>query len=130
MNYLALGSLPSDVITNILFYLFLSDYYNEKFVMLLLGYILVCVSIIALIQMIFSRHFLTPWKLKRLEDKRYITIIAGVIIGAVVGVTSVGAGSLFALFILYVYNIKSAELVGTDIFHAFFAYHYSRYSYG
>jgi uncharacterized membrane protein YfcA len=52
--------------------------------------------------------------------KAPIIIVADIIIGAVVGITSIGAGSLFALFILFFYNLKPSEVVGTDIFHAFF----------
>ncbi|PGZ96527.1 hypothetical protein COE51_17100 [Bacillus pseudomycoides] len=119
VKYLAIGSIPSAVTANIVFYLFLADYYNKEFVMLLLGSILMIVSIITLIQMTFGRHSVNRWKEKPLEEKRHLTILAGVIIGAIVGVTSVGSGSLFALFILYVYNMKSSELVGTDVTHAF-----------
>lgn len=119
MKYLAIGSLPSATIANILFYLFWSDHLNERIVILLLGYVLILVSIIAMIQLFFSRSSINYWKQKPIEEKRNITILAGVIIGAIVGITSVGAGSLFALFILYVYHMKSAELVGTDVLHAF-----------
>ncbi|MBD8848103.1 TSUP family transporter [Priestia megaterium] len=53
-------------------------------------------------------------------QKAPITIVIVIIIGAVVCITSIGAGSSFALFILFFYNLKSSEVVGTDIFHAFF----------
>jgi uncharacterized membrane protein YfcA len=52
--------------------------------------------------------------------KAPIAIVARIIIGAVVDITSTGAGSLFALFILFFYNLNSSEVVGTDIFHALF----------
>ncbi len=119
VKHLAIGSVPSAVAANILFYLFLSDYYNEEFVMVLLGCILMIVSLITFIQMTFGRHSVNVWKGKPLEEKRHLTIMGGIVIGAIVGITSVGSGSLFALFMLYVYNMKSSELVGTDIAHAF-----------
>jgi uncharacterized membrane protein YfcA len=33
--------------------------------------------------------------------------------------TSIGSGSLFALAMIYLYRMTAAELVGTDILHAF-----------
>ncbi|MDQ0218923.1 sulfite exporter TauE/SafE family protein [Peribacillus cavernae] len=119
VKHLAIGSLPAAIIANIVFYSLLSNHYNEKFIVLLLGYVLIIVSIISLIQLIFVPNPVNQWKAKTLREKRFITILAGVVIGAIVGVTSVGSGSLFALFILYFYNVKSSELVGTDITHAF-----------
>lgn len=119
VKYLAMGSLPAAILANILFYNFFSGHKNEELIVLLLGYILVIVSIITLIQSFIITNSANHWKMKLLSKKRHVTIIAGVIIGAIVGITSVGSGSLFALFILYFYNIKSSELVGTDITHAF-----------
>ena len=119
VKYLAIGSLPSAVIANVLFYLFLSDFYNEDFVLLLLGYVLIMISVITLIQIIFNLNSFNRWKVKPIEEKKYITIMGGVIIGALVGITSIGSGSLFALFILFLYKVESSELVGTDITHAF-----------
>ncbi|MFC7394409.1 sulfite exporter TauE/SafE family protein [Scopulibacillus cellulosilyticus] len=120
VKYLAFGSLPAAVIANLIFYFFLSDYYSEKLIVLFLGIVLIVVSLTALVQLVFFREINSPWRLKPIREKRNITIIAGMVIGAVVGITSVGAGSLFALFILFFYNRKSSEVVGTDIVHAFF----------
>nr|WP_309101250.1 sulfite exporter TauE/SafE family protein [Fredinandcohnia onubensis] len=120
LKYLAIGSIPGGVIANMVFYFFLSDYYNERLVLFLLGLVLIVVSAIALIQLIFVKSISNQWKNKSPKEKRIITIISGLIIGAIVGITSVGAGSLFALFILYFYNLRSSEVVGTDVVHAFF----------
>ncbi len=35
------------------------------------------------------------------------------------GLTSVGSGSLFAITMIYLYQLRPSELVGTDITHAF-----------
>ncbi|MEW4267076.1 sulfite exporter TauE/SafE family protein [Priestia aryabhattai] len=120
VKYLAIGSLPSAIVANLTFYYFFSHYYNENLMILFLGFVLIIISAIALIQLIFIRKINSPWRLKHITEKRTITIIAGIIIGAVVGITSIGAGSLFALFILFFYNLKSSEVVGTDVVHAFF----------
>ncbi len=46
-------------------------------------------------------------------------ILIGVIFGFIVGLTSIGSGSLFAIAMLYLFRMKTAEVVGTDIAHAF-----------
>jgi uncharacterized protein len=49
-----------------------------------------------------------------------LTVITGAVVGALVALTSVGAGALgtVALVYLYPYRLKPAKLVGTDIAHA------------
>ena len=77
------------------------------------------ISVITLIQIIFNPSSFNRWKVKPIEVKRYITIVGGIIIGALVGITSIGLGSLFALFILFTYKFQYSGLVGADITHAF-----------
>jgi uncharacterized membrane protein YfcA len=47
-----------------------------------------------------------------------IALSLGAAGGFVVGMTSVGSGTFFALVMLFVYPLTAAKLVGTDIFHA------------
>jgi uncharacterized membrane protein YfcA len=49
---------------------------------------------------------------------RWIAFITGVVGGFVVGLTSVGSGTLFGLVILVAFPLTAAKIVGTDIFHA------------
>jgi uncharacterized protein len=49
---------------------------------------------------------------------RWIAFITGVVGGFVVGLTSVGSGTLFGLVLLIVFPLTAAKIVGTDIFHA------------
>lgn len=55
-------------------------------------------------------------------EKRYrpiLTILVGVITGFLVGLTSVGSGTLIIVAMAFLYpRLMSKELVGTDIFHA------------
>ncbi|MDQ0200823.1 sulfite exporter TauE/SafE family protein [Neobacillus ginsengisoli] len=120
IKYLAIGSIPGGVLANYIFYSFLSDYYSDRVLIIFLSVVLIVVSVTALIHLVMNGKIQNPWKTKSIEEKKYITIIAGLIMGAIVGVTSVGAGSLFSLFILYFFNLKTSEIVGTDIVHAFF----------
>lgn len=58
-----------------------------------------------------------PWKCwKPLMDIGYI--IAGFVVGWLVGLTGVGGGSLMTPVLLLVFNVKAAVAVGTDLLYA------------
>ncbi len=50
--------------------------------------------------------------------RKVATVLVGVVIGALVGLTSVGSGSLVAVVLLLFYGLSASRMVGTDIFHA------------
>ena len=49
---------------------------------------------------------------------RLIAVLTGVVGGFVVGLTSVGSGTVFGLVMLIAFPLTAAKIVGTDIFHA------------
>jgi uncharacterized membrane protein YfcA len=49
---------------------------------------------------------------------RVISVALGGVGGFIVGLTSVGSGTFFALVMLLVFPLTAAKIVGTDIFHA------------
>ena len=49
---------------------------------------------------------------------RAISLTFGAVGGFIVGLTSVGSGTFFALVMLLVFPLTAAKIVGTDIFHA------------
>jgi uncharacterized membrane protein YfcA len=49
---------------------------------------------------------------------RVIAVVTGVVGGFVVGMTSVGSGTVFGLVMLIAFPLTAAKVVGTDIFHA------------
>jgi uncharacterized membrane protein YfcA len=54
-----------------------------------------------------------------LENRdRAISFTLGAVGGFIVGLTSVGSGTFFALVMLLVFPLTAAKIVGTDIFHA------------
>jgi uncharacterized protein len=57
-----------------------------------------------------------PFLLERRD--RMIALALGAGGGFIVGLTSVGSGTFFALVMLLVYPLTAAKIVGTDIFHA------------
>jgi uncharacterized protein len=61
------------------------------------------------------------WSLKVVSEPRARFIWAvssGLALGFLVGVTSVGSGTLFGVLMLVVFGLSSREMVGTDVFHA------------
>ncbi|MEH7094945.1 sulfite exporter TauE/SafE family protein [Neobacillus vireti] len=121
VKYLAMGSIPSAVIAIAALHFFEAAYHNqEQIIRHALGYVLVFVSI-AIIIKTFMEKRLRPnrWQTKPLSEKKGLTILIGCVFGFIVGLTSLGSGSLFAVAMIYLYKMKTSEMVGTDITHAF-----------
>jgi uncharacterized membrane protein YfcA len=57
-----------------------------------------------------------PFLLERRD--RVIALVLGAAGGFIVGLTSVGSGTFFALVMLLVFPLTAAKIVGTDLFHA------------
>jgi uncharacterized membrane protein YfcA len=121
VKYLAIGSVPSAIIAVVLLQVFDSFFNNqEQLIKHALGYVLILVALATLIKTFSKKSFESNRiQMKSFEEKKKLTIFIGAALGFVVGLTSVGSGSLFALAMLYLYRMKASELVGTDIAHAF-----------
>ncbi|MDQ0200230.1 sulfite exporter TauE/SafE family protein [Neobacillus ginsengisoli] len=120
-KYLAIGSVPSATVPIIILQFFeFSNHNQEQIIKQSLGYVLILVAIAILIRTFFDKKIRpNRWQLKSVEEKRGLTIFIGAVFGFIVGLTSIGSGSLFALAMLYLYRLSASELVGTDIAHAF-----------
>jgi uncharacterized protein len=121
VRLLAAGSIPGVVIAVVTLRVFHSFYDNQETIIKhALGYVLVIVAIATLFKVFFDHKIkANRWQSKPLEEKKTLTITIGLGIGFIVGMTSIGSGSLFALMFLYFYNLTASRLVGTDIAHAF-----------
>lgn len=121
VKYLAIGSIPSAIIAVGMLHLFDTFFHNqEEIIKHALGYVLILVALATLIKTFMKDKF--KWnrlQLKPLNEKRTLTIFIGAVLGFIVGLTSIGSGSLFALAMLFLYRMSPSELVGTDIAHAF-----------
>jgi uncharacterized protein len=122
MKYLAIGSIPSAILAVGMLRLFDTFFNNqEEIIKHALGYMLILVAMATLVKTFMKgRLEYNPMQLKPLKEKRTLTIAIGAVLGFLVGLTSIGSGSLFALVMLYLYKMSPTELVGTDIAHAFF----------
>ena len=117
------GSLPASVIT--LLWMHQTGIAQSKPRVLLVA--LACVMLATSVSMFFmSRTHSMAKKLRTRAPMRYramqppVTVLAGAILGVLVTLTSVSAGALGTVLLLYIYpfRMKAARLVGTDIVHA------------
>jgi uncharacterized membrane protein YfcA len=104
-----------------------------------LGFTLVLVAVMLVLKPVIMRYFeqkrlerqkqealsgeVSPTKQSRLWEQRYrpvVTALVGAVVGFLVGLTSVGSGTLIIVSLAFLFpRLTSKELVGTDIFQAF-----------
>ncbi|WP_128894938.1 sulfite exporter TauE/SafE family protein [Longirhabdus pacifica] len=121
--YLALGSIPGAVSAVLALQLFDTFFvHQEQIIRQALGVILIIVAASTIIRLFYSNkenNKNSNEHISNAYNKKIFSIITGFILGAVVGLTSVGSGSLFALLLIYFYRMSGVKVVGTDIAHAF-----------
>ena len=118
-----IGSLPVSVITLVWMHHSGVGQAKPKFILIALGWALLVTSF----AMIFKkRTHEFAQTLRKTAPERFksvqpiLTVLAGVILGFLVTLTSVSAGALGTAMLLYLYpfRMNPARLVGTDIMHA------------
>jgi hypothetical protein len=82
-----------------------------------LGFVLILVAVLLVARLfnVLPADIPETWR-RRLEGRG--TIVVGALVGALVGFTSVGSGSLLVPFLVCVFPLSAARIVGTDVFHA------------
>jgi len=120
---LATGSLPAAISTLIWLRLEKSDGFSQGAIIVGLGIVL----IVTALAMTFQPYLGQVGKYLRTSDpthfKKYqpvLTVMAGAAIGFLVALTSIGAGALGAVILLFLYPLRltPAGLVATDLAHA------------
>ncbi len=120
---MAIGSIPAACLTLLLMYQLSVSREAGKVIMPALGIALVLTAV----AMIFRTklHGLgkrwrvgTPEAFKRVQPG--LTVLAGAALGVMVTMTSIGAGALGTVMLVYLYPLRltPAKLVGTDLAHA------------
>jgi uncharacterized membrane protein YfcA len=122
VKILMIGSIPGAVVAIGMLKLFDAFFHNqEEIIKHALGIILIVVATVTIVRQFWDREGkVNRWQDKPLVEKRTLTIAVGFILGFIVGLTSIGSGSLFAMALLYLFRMNTAQIVGTDIAHAFF----------
>lgn len=123
IKWLVCGSVPGSLAgVGILHLIRQSNTLNLDAVLLrLIGIAILLITVVALIQtllLIFAPKFQLPsppkFDLETLQGKAF-TVAIGVVLGCVVGLTSVSSGSLFALVLIVFFQLDAQKLVGTDL---------------
>jgi len=123
LKRLSLGSLPAAALTLVLLYQHPESKDLSALIMPALGVALVLTSLAMLLKAPLhrlGRHFRTssPERFKGMQPA--LTVAAGALLGCLVTLTSVGAGALGVVMLVYLYpfRLTAPKLVGTDIAHA------------
>ena len=119
---LAVGSIPAGLLGSYLIdWLRHTQPHAEPIVKLALGVVLVFAAAVNIGSELFLRGkpqtHLADWTPRDLATRTRVAL-AGAAIGFMVGLTSVGSGSLIALLLLFTSRMPMPVLVGTDIAHA------------
>lgn len=117
------GSIPAALLTLLWLHASGGGQGHSLLMMKTLGFVLVLSSVAAVFRPVFHRvgqrlRTERPIDFKRVQPA--LTVVAGAILGFLVTFTSIGAGALGAVMLLYLYpyRMRPATLVGTDIVHA------------
>ena len=91
----------------------------EHILIRILGATLILVSVLLVVRMLPG----VEQRLRRADKPRPKRGLAwsvgvGAVIGFLVGITSVGSGTLFGVALLVIFGLGAREMVGTDIYHA------------
>jgi uncharacterized protein len=118
--WLLLGSAPMSLL-GVLVATYLTDRYGESVDSVqgkVLGVTLI-VGGLAFLAKALTHRAGTATRLGRLSTRdRSVAVAIGAVGGFVVGLTSVGSGTLFGLAMLFAFPLAARIIVGTDIFHA------------
>lgn len=120
IGYLALGSIPGALLGVGLLVRWREAYsvvVVEGWLQLALGWVVIFVSLFLFAKLFFRQFFSCPHELKKWPS-RILTVTLGFVTGVIVATTSVGSGTLVALFLLLVCPLGACRVVGTDIVHA------------
>lgn len=95
--------------------------FTDMFVKKALGVVLVFSSLLLFFGEVFSQKLRDKLSIHKIDDpQRSWLLVAsfGLVIGFIVGLTSIGSGSVIALFFLLFSAMKPKDVVGTDLAHA------------
>lgn len=114
VGLLTVGSLPAAFLGTYAMHLIGHTAVAERDLKMLLGAALIVGASAMVLRAVVSKRRVAPAKPVRLRT--LATLAVGVVGGFMVGLTSVGAGSLILVCLMTIYpNLKSDQLVGTDL---------------
>jgi uncharacterized membrane protein YfcA len=120
---MALGSVPAAIVTLVWMDLTRTAQSTHGTIIHALGVVLFITAIAMLVRkkiQSFGTRLRTTTAAAFINAQPLLTVLAGVVLGIIVPLTSVGAGALGTVMLLYLYPLRMtpARLAGTDIVHA------------
>lgn len=106
---LLIAALPTSFIISFFFFEEIDSSIIEK----LIAFVLILTSL----AIIFGNQLFPKIKFS-VATQKYITYLVGVLIGALVTLTSIGAGTIGTFVLCFLYNLSIKEIVGTDLAYA------------
>lgn len=120
---LALGSIPASIVTSLLLAQIDTGQIKHGLIISALGVILIATAVATLswgrVQGLVLRMD-APMAAAYRQRQPAFTVLAGILLGVMVTLTSIGAGALGAVMLMALYPVRmtARRLVGTDIVHA------------
>ncbi len=122
VRYLAYGSVPMAIVGSLLaLYLHTLIPAANDYLKLAIGLAICCSAGLLFISIFFDVRGVKQRlhdRLKIEHHRKVYTMMAGAFGGFIVGLTSVGAGSIMLVLMLIIYNTSTRKLIGSDIVHA------------
>jgi uncharacterized protein len=122
-RFLAYGSVPGSIL-GVITLEQLDAAYGDDFAPILLTAVAVALALAAAASL--YRSLFRPGLVAKERDSavlqrrvsRFGTIAIGLVLGFILGLTSVGSGALIGLALILLYKLRPRRVVGTDVFHA------------
>lgn len=123
VKFLSYGSVPTSIVIIILMQMYVFPHVDSSLLKFYIGLMVVVVAFAMIIPQRKVMHIIAHgmrnfhwfYRLQKIS-----TVVAGSLIGALVSLTSIGAGALGSIFLLLIYprRMGPKALVGTDLAHA------------
>ena len=123
LRRLICGSIPAAVITSVYIHGHPPAARGGRELVALIGLAIILTAAGLICKPLMLRSGLAPRPATQdffVKHQALLTVLAGAVVGVMVSLTSVGAGALGTVMLVYLYplRMKAAQLVGTDITHA------------
>ncbi|MGH9786776.1 MAG: sulfite exporter TauE/SafE family protein, partial [Terriglobia bacterium] len=121
VRYMAMGSVPATLAAVYLLHTVQSRLGSaDEFVQFSLGIVLLLATVLILASEVYGRLRGTPAEPRAVEphDNRLKIVLLGVGVGFMVGLTSLGSGSVVAVALMAFSRLAPSRIVGTNIAHA------------
>ena len=121
VRYLAIGSIPATLAAVYLLHIVQSRVGSaDEFVQFSLGVVLLLATALLLVNEVFSRLRGKSVETKAMDPQanRHKIILLGIGVGFMVGLTSLGSGSVVAVALMAFSRLAPSRIVGTNIAHA------------